>query len=44
GRPSSHARKSILSGMKSWHVAPHLLESLTMATTNFSGAALKLVK
>ncbi|CAF2859194.1 unnamed protein product [Rotaria sp. Silwood2] len=44
GRPSSHARKSILSGMKSWHISPNLLESLTMATTNFSGAALRLVK
>jgi len=43
GRPSSHARKSILSGMKSWHISPDLLESLTMATTNFSGAALRLV-
>jgi transitional endoplasmic reticulum ATPase len=43
GRPSSHARKSILSGIKSWHMQPQLLESLTMATTNFSGAALRLV-
>jgi transitional endoplasmic reticulum ATPase len=43
GRPSSHARKSILSGMKSWHMPPYLLESLTRATTNFSGAALRLV-
>ncbi|CAF1244888.1 unnamed protein product [Rotaria sordida] len=44
GRPSSHARKSILSGMKSWHIPPHLLESLTMATTNFSGAALRALR
>ncbi|CAF3321688.1 unnamed protein product [Rotaria sp. Silwood2] len=41
GRPSSHARKSILSGIKSWHMPPSLLDSLTMATTNFSGAALR---
>ncbi|CAF3861233.1 unnamed protein product [Rotaria sp. Silwood1] len=41
GRPSSHARKSILSGIKSWHMPPNLLDSLTMATTNFSGAALR---
>ena len=41
GRPSSEARKEILRGMKSWHMPPTLLESLTMATTNFSGAALR---
>ncbi|CAF1235695.1 unnamed protein product [Didymodactylos carnosus] len=41
GRPSSQARKAILSGIKSWHMKPALLENLTMATTNFSGAALK---
>jgi ATP-dependent 26S proteasome regulatory subunit len=38
GRPSSFARKSILSGTKYWHMSPHLLECLTMATTNFSSA------
>ncbi|CAF1520049.1 unnamed protein product, partial [Didymodactylos carnosus] len=41
GRPSSHARKSILSGVKWWHMPPSLIDSLTMATTNFSGAALR---
>lgn len=41
GRPSSHARKNILSGIKSWHMSPNLLDRLTMATTNFSGAALR---
>ncbi len=44
GRPSSHARKSILSEMKPWHMPPDLIESLTMATTNFSGSALRLVR
>ncbi|CAF4654000.1 unnamed protein product [Rotaria sp. Silwood1] len=44
GRPSSHARKNILSGIKSWHISPSLLESLTMATTNFSGAALRALR
>ncbi|CAF1527552.1 unnamed protein product, partial [Adineta ricciae] len=42
GRPSSRARKNMLSQMKSWHVSPQLLEHLTMATTNFSGAAIIL--
>ncbi|CAF1577898.1 unnamed protein product, partial [Adineta ricciae] len=42
GRPSSRARKNMLSQMKSWHVSPQLLEHLTMATTNFSGAAIRL--
>ncbi len=41
GRPSSQARKSILSSIKTWHMGPDLLENLTMATTNFSGAALR---
>ncbi|CAF5043093.1 unnamed protein product, partial [Rotaria sp. Silwood1] len=41
GRPSSHARKNILSGIKPWHMSPNLLDSLTMATTNFRGAALR---
>ncbi|CAF4904144.1 unnamed protein product, partial [Rotaria socialis] len=41
GRPSSHARKSILSGIKPWHMPPNLLDGLTTATTNFSGAALR---
>ncbi|CAF1085429.1 unnamed protein product [Adineta steineri] len=44
GRPSSRARKSILSGMKPWHLSPHLLENLTTATTNFSGAALRALR
>ncbi len=43
GRPSSHARKLILSEIKSWHLNPEMLEDLTMATTNFSGAALRYV-
>ena len=43
GRPSSNARRDILSQIKSWHLPVDLLESLTMATTNFSGAALRLV-
>ena len=41
GRPSSQARKKILSGIKPWHVTPNILDKLTMATTNFSGAALR---
>ncbi|CAF4650676.1 unnamed protein product, partial [Rotaria magnacalcarata] len=41
GRPSSNARKSILSGIKPWHMPPNLLDGLTTATTNFSGAALR---
>ena len=44
GRPSSLARKSILSGMKQWHLPPNLLENLTLATTNFSGAALRALR
>lgn len=44
GRPSSQARKMILSGMKQWHMPPTLLESATMATTNFSGAALRALR
>jgi cell division protein FtsB len=43
GRPSSHARKAILSGMKTWHLNPSMLDDLAMATTNFSGAALRYV-
>ena len=41
GRPSSHARKVILSGIRPWHLNPSMLEDLAMATTNFSGAALR---
>jgi SpoVK/Ycf46/Vps4 family AAA+-type ATPase len=41
GRPSSHARKSILKEIKDWHMPRSLLDSLTTATTNFSGAALR---
>ncbi|CAF1398490.1 unnamed protein product [Adineta steineri] len=44
GRPSSHARKLILSGIKWWHLNPEMLEDLTMATTNFSGAALRALR
>ncbi|CAF1207873.1 unnamed protein product [Rotaria sordida] len=44
GRPSSQARKSILSGIKTWYMEPALLENLTMATTNFSGAALRALR
>ncbi|CAF1454924.1 unnamed protein product [Adineta steineri] len=44
GRPSSHARKNILSGIKNWHMSPNFLDSLTMATTNFSGAALRALR
>ncbi|CAF3939418.1 unnamed protein product [Adineta steineri] len=44
GRPSSQARKIILSGIKTWHMEPELLENLTMATTNFSGAALRALR
>ncbi|CAM4929864.1 unnamed protein product [Rotaria socialis] len=44
GRPSSHARKAILSGMKTWHLNPSMLEDLAMATTNFSGAALRALR
>ncbi|CAF2053549.1 unnamed protein product, partial [Rotaria magnacalcarata] len=44
GRPSSHARKSILSGIKPWHMPPNLLDGLTTATTNFSGAALRSLR
>ena len=41
GRPSSLARKRILSRTKQWHVPPNLIEQLTIATTNFSGSALR---
>lgn len=41
GRPSSLARKRILSRIKQWHVQPNLIEHLTIATTNFSGSALR---
>lgn len=44
GRPSSQARKSILSGIRTWHMDVSLLENLTMATTNFSGAALRALR
>ncbi|CAF1650499.1 unnamed protein product, partial [Adineta ricciae] len=44
GRPSSQARKKILSGIKPWHVTPSILDKLTMATTNFSGAALSALR
>lgn len=41
GRPSSSSRKQILNRMKEWHLTPDLLEILTVATTNFSGAAVR---
>ena len=41
GRPSSHARKEILAHIKPWHMDRKLLELLTTATTNFSGAGLR---
>ncbi|CAF1473048.1 unnamed protein product [Adineta ricciae] len=44
GRPSSQARKNILSGIKPWHMPTTLLDSLTMVTTNFSGAALRALR
>ena len=39
GRPSSDARLTILRKIPCWAIEPELLDRLTMATTNFSGAA-----
>ncbi|CAF5181788.1 unnamed protein product, partial [Rotaria magnacalcarata] len=39
GRPSSSARISILQKIPSWALEPEVLNRLSMATTNFSGAA-----
>ncbi|CAF5102899.1 unnamed protein product, partial [Rotaria magnacalcarata] len=39
GRPSSEARRNILSQIPDWVLEADMLERLTIATTNFSGAA-----
>jgi len=39
GRPSSNARTTLLRKIPFWMVAPELIDDLTIATTNFSGAA-----
>ncbi|CAF4964593.1 unnamed protein product, partial [Rotaria socialis] len=39
GRPSSEARQNILSQIPDWVLETDMLERLTIATTNFSGAA-----
>ncbi|CAF3923033.1 unnamed protein product [Rotaria sordida] len=41
GRPSSDARTSMLRNIPCWAIEPELLERLSIATTNFSGAAVK---
>jgi transitional endoplasmic reticulum ATPase len=41
GRPSSDARLSMLRTIPCWALEPELLDQLAMATTNFSGAAVK---
>lgn len=43
GRPSSAARIKILSQIPDWALVPNLIDSLAIATTNFSGAACKSV-
>ncbi|CAF4423727.1 unnamed protein product [Rotaria sp. Silwood2] len=43
GRPSSEARRNILSQIPDWALEPDMLERLTIATTNFSGAAVGYV-
>ncbi|CAF4671549.1 unnamed protein product, partial [Rotaria sp. Silwood2] len=41
GRPSSNARRSMLQTIPYWALEPELLDRLSTATTNFSGAAVK---
>ncbi|CAF4161047.1 unnamed protein product [Rotaria sp. Silwood2] len=41
GRPSSKARTSILRKIPFWALEPEILDRLSIATTNFSGAAVK---
>ena len=41
GRPSSQARISILKNIPDWALEPDILDHLSSATTNFSGAALR---
>ncbi|CAF0908395.1 unnamed protein product [Rotaria sordida] len=41
GRPSSNARRSILQKIPFWALEPEVLDQLSIATTNFSGAAVK---
>ena len=41
GRPSSAARTKILSDIPEWALEPDSIDRLTVATTNFSGAACK---
>jgi SpoVK/Ycf46/Vps4 family AAA+-type ATPase len=41
GRPSPDARLSMLRTIPCWALEPELLDRLAMATTNFSGAAVK---
>ncbi|CAF3986502.1 unnamed protein product [Rotaria sp. Silwood1] len=41
GRPSSKARTSILSTIPTWALKPEILDRLSSATTNFSGAAVR---
>lgn len=43
GRPSSDARIKILSQIPDWALVSNLIDSLAIATTNFSGAACKSV-
>ncbi|CAF3418246.1 unnamed protein product [Rotaria socialis] len=43
GRPSSEARQNILSQIPDWVLETDMLERLTIATTNFSGAAVGYV-
>ncbi|CAF0945876.1 unnamed protein product [Adineta ricciae] len=41
GRPSSQSRTSMLGRIPFWALDPELLDQLSIATTNFSGAAVK---
>jgi transitional endoplasmic reticulum ATPase len=41
GRPSSDARKTLLQQIPFWMVEPELFHRLSIATTNFSGSAIK---
>ncbi len=43
GRPSSQARTKILTQIPEWALEPDLIDRLTIASTNFSGAACKYV-
>ncbi|CAF4704877.1 unnamed protein product, partial [Didymodactylos carnosus] len=40
GRPSLEARRTILSDIPDWAVEPNVTKELSIATTNFSGAAI----